>query len=169
MVLVETLKLPAQFFDRQHALAGRLGRHVGRVGKVFDEQPQIVSRLVARDLEVRKRLRAIVGDPEAEILVGVDPLAIQFGNQPLGPLHLLELLLARREANLLITQLLDDRAKIIGMHHRPSSNANLRGVPCDSSPPQRFNSFHTSLSWPAHHKNANERGNQPLNRGNHCT
>ncbi len=44
--LGRNLEQLAQFLDRQHLLAGRLGRHVGRVRHVLDEQPQVVAGVV---------------------------------------------------------------------------------------------------------------------------
>ena len=50
------VELLGQLLDRQHLLAGRFGRHVGRVRQVLDEQPQIVAGLFAGQLQVGKRI-----------------------------------------------------------------------------------------------------------------
>ena len=41
------VELLGQLLDRQHPLARRLGRHVGRIRHVLDEQPQVVRGLLA--------------------------------------------------------------------------------------------------------------------------
>ena len=58
IVFVETLNSLAQFIDRQHLLAGSLGLDIGRFRQVFDEQPQIVAGVLARDLQIGERIRA---------------------------------------------------------------------------------------------------------------
>ena len=48
--LGRNVELLGQLFDREHLLADVVGRHVGRVRQILDEQPQIVQQVVARDL-----------------------------------------------------------------------------------------------------------------------
>ena len=48
----------AQFFDRQHLLAGRLGLDVGRFRQILDEQPQIVAGVLALDLQIGETIPA---------------------------------------------------------------------------------------------------------------
>ena len=83
-----------QFFHGQHAFAGQGRRHVGGVGEVLDEQPQVVPRLAARELQVGIGPGAIIRDAEAEIFVGVDSPRIQFPEQFFRLGDLFELLLA---------------------------------------------------------------------------
>ena len=110
------VELLGQLLDRQHPLARRLGRHAGRIGNVLDEQPQVVAGLLAGQLQVGVRLGPVVGDPVADVLVGVGPAGVQFAQQPLGLRHLLEFLLAGREPHLLVAELPDGRIQIVGVH-----------------------------------------------------
>ena len=74
-----------------------------------------------------------IGDPVAQIIVGIGPLGFDFGQQLLRPIDLLHFLLAGRKANLLIAKLPDDGVQIIGVHLSSPTLATL-GIPYDFSP-----------------------------------
>ena len=102
--LGRNIELLGQLFDREHLLADVVGRHVGRIRQILDEQPQIVPQIVAGDFARRRLRRPITGDAEADVFVGIRLLRIDLGDQPLGSFDLLELLNARREPDLLIAK-----------------------------------------------------------------
>ena len=89
-------ELPCQLVDRQHPLAGCRGRRSRRVGQVLDEQPQIMASLFAGECEIGVRPVAVIRDPMTNVFAGVRPLRIEFVQEFLRRIHLLDLLLARR-------------------------------------------------------------------------
>ena len=109
-------------------LAGRSGRHIGGVGEVFDEQPQIMPRLTARQLQVGIFAGAIVGDSVAEIFVGVCPTGIDLAQQLLGLRNLLEFLLPRSKPHLLIAEFPDSWIQVVCVHEKRLSSARRGGA-----------------------------------------
>ena len=116
-----------QSLDRQYVLSRRSGRHVGGVGEVLDEQPQIMPRVTARQLEVGIFAGAIIGDPVTEIFVGVCPSGIDLAQQLLGLRDLLEFLLAGSKPHLLIAEFADGWIQVVCVHEKRLSSARRGG------------------------------------------
>ena len=95
IVLVETLNIWLRSSTVSTRSPAASAGDVGRVGHVLDKQPQIVAGLLARHLQVRIRLRAVVRDAEAEVLVGVGFLRVELAQQPLGAVDLVDLAIRR--------------------------------------------------------------------------
>ncbi len=70
-------------------------------------------------------VRPIAGDAEADVFVGIRLLRIDLADESLGRFHLLELLGARREADLLIAKIAQYWALIISLHGPPLSLLRL--------------------------------------------
>jgi len=96
------VKHTAQVFDGVDGFAGVFDGHVGRIGNVFDEETQVVPRLVASDQRMGRCLRAKIGDAVRQVLVGIIALRFQFVQELFGAVGLLDLLFARSEPDLLI-------------------------------------------------------------------
>ncbi len=110
------VEMLGQFFDGHHPLARRFRRHARCFRNVLHKQPQIVLGLLSRQLQIGVRLRTIIGDPEADILVRIDASRVEFAQQLLGLHHLLDFLLPRRKTHLLIAELPDRRIQVVVVH-----------------------------------------------------
>ena len=110
------VELLGQRFHRQHPLARRVGRHAGRIGNVLDEQPQVVAGLLPGKFQIGVGLGPEVGDPVADVLVGVGPRRVQLSPAASRPASPARSSSRGRESHLLIAKLPDGRIQIVGMH-----------------------------------------------------
>ena len=74
---------------------------------------QVVQQVLARNLRPGERLRPIAGDPEADVFVRIGLLRVDLADQPFRDFDLLQLLIGRREANLLVAQLAQNGAMVV--------------------------------------------------------
>ena len=115
------VELLGQLFHREHLLADVLDLLLGRVGKILDEQMQVVQQILARNLRPGIGVRPIAGDPEADVFVGIDLLRIDLADQTLRDLNLLQTLVGRREPDLLIAKIAQNWAMVSSLHGTPLS------------------------------------------------
>ena len=106
-----------------------------------------MARLMARQLQVGIGPGPIIGDPVAEIFVGVCPSGFHLAQQLLGLRDLLEFLLAGRKPHLLIAELPNGWIQVVCVHEKLLSSARRGGnnhwLPLPVAQPC------ACLSWPA--------------------
>jgi hypothetical protein len=122
------VELLADLVNRQHRLRDLRDRdRRQRIRQLVDPQAEVVDDVRSGDQESGIGIRAIIGYPETDELVGIRAARVNFSQQLFGTLKLFEPARRRRETNLLVRQLLQCLVLIgcHGMHsvsnHRYSS------------------------------------------------
>ena len=87
-----------QLVNRDDPLAGRVRRHVRGIGEVLDEQQQIVLGIEAVEFYLLVGFPANVRNPVADVFVGINTVGNDLGQELLGGVHLLDLLLRKASA-----------------------------------------------------------------------
>jgi hypothetical protein len=115
------------------------------VRNILNKQAQIVRQVLARNGHASRRVGAIFRDAEAQILVRIRPLLIDFAEQLLRAIHVLQALVARGHAQLLIAQLPDKRILIGDVH---GSSSPFRPASVFPAAPPPGTSVFLCAGWP---------------------
>ncbi len=110
------VELLGQLADSDDPLARGLHGHVGGVGKILDEQRQIVLGVKAVEFYFLIRIPADPRNAIADVLVGVNPVGNNLAQKFLGRARLFDLLLARSQADLLVPQASQGGNSILSLH-----------------------------------------------------